>query len=374
MDEEEVVLSSLQLTTERMGLLAPAYVGQILPIFFVRSFITTSNNPATSSMSHQSYLPLLLSVALTFLVCPALSINIYGMAPTCGPELSHSILTFDGTGFQGQNITINIGTQSLDPSFTLSMDNTSLSFLTPKNLTSGVYQVQICSQGPLFNCSYVCSNCTITNTNSITNSTCCKEQCIPLNSTSSCSTTAQYTVYNIPPILLDISPSSVEHKSNVSLFGKHFINCGRPTVRVQSTTSFQDIPAWFNSSTEVIFHVNHSISSGLISFSLDGQHFDSLSVSPITLTNSPQYSSDSDSMSALPGGGRIHPYYLFVSLLSSSAMSNPSLHPFPLHLYCCRSSSLIDIRKFGVAVHFAWDNSYCCGCLLSLCNLQIQKR
>lgn len=255
------------------------------------------------------------TVALLSLICPAFSINLYGMLPTCGPELSYSILTFNGTGFVGQNITIYIGAQSLDPSFTLSVDNTSLSFLTPKSLVSGEYDVQLCSQAPFFNCSYVCSNC------SSNDSTCCQEQCTPLNPTSNCVTTALYTVYNIPPILLDISPSSVLHKSNVSLFGQHFINCGRPTVRVQSTAAVQDIPAFFNSSTEIIFYVDHSVSSGVVTLSLDGQHFDSLSVSPITLTNSPQYSSDSDSMSAGPGGSRIF-----------SPSSSPFLISLPFHL------------------------------------------
>jgi hypothetical protein len=251
---------------------------------------------------------------LLALVAPTISMNIYGMTPTCGPELSFSILTINGTGFLGQNISINIGAQPLDPSFFVSLDNSSISFLTPKSLTYGIYEVQLCSQGPLFNCTYVCSNCTTPNdncttpqcTNSTTNSSiCCQEQCIPLNSTTSCLTTAQYTIYNIPPILSKISPSSVEHKSNVSLFGQHFINCGKPTVRVQSSTATQDIPAWFNSSNELVFYVNHSIPSGVVTLSLDGQHFDSLSISPITLTNSPQYASDSDSMSSLPGGGCI---------------------------------------------------------------------
>jgi hypothetical protein len=263
-------------------------------------------------MASQHYISLFVVLSL---VCPALSSYIYGMTPTCGPEFSYSILTINGTGFLGQNITINVGAQSLDPSFILSLENTSISFLTPKNLTSGVYEVQLCSEGPLFNCSYVCSNCTIPPsdncttpgcTNSTTNSTtCCSEQCNLINSTTSCLTTAQYIVYNIPPILLSISPSLVDHKTNVSLFGKQFINCGRPTVRVQSATAIQDIPAWFNSSTEVVFYVDHNIPSGVVSLSLDGQHFDSLSVSSITLTNSPQYSSDSDSVSAGPGGGHI---------------------------------------------------------------------
>eukprot|EP00026_Physarum_polycephalum_P009475 Phypoly_transcript_09600.p1 GENE.Phypoly_transcript_09600~~Phypoly_transcript_09600.p1 ORF type:complete len:308 (+),score=29.53 Phypoly_transcript_09600:422-1345(+) len=259
---------------------------------------------------------------LSLVVSPVLSMNIYGMSPTCGPELSFSILTINGTGFLGQNISISIGAQPIDPSFFISMDNSSLSFLTPKNLTYGIYEVHLCSQGPLFNCTYVCSNCTTPNdncttpqcNNSTTNSSiCCQEQCVPLNSTTSCLITAHYTVYSIPPILSSISPSSVAHKSNVSLFGQHFINCGRPTVRIQSSTSTQDIPAWFNSSNEVVFYVNHNIPSGVVTLSLDGQHFDSLSISPITLTNSPQYESDSDSMSA-PGGGGSNYVWLYIML------------------------------------------------------------
>lgn len=241
----------------------------------------------------------LVSVVLLFLLSPVFSINIYGMTPTCGPELSYSILTLNGTGFQGQNITLFVGDQSLDSSLTLSVSNTSLSFLTPKNLASGVYPIKMCSQAPLFNCSYVCSNCTLPNNSTYS---CCEEQCISSNSTS-CLTTASYTVYNIPPILLNISPSAVEHKTNVSINGQHFIDCGiQPTVRIQSTSSIKDIPAVFNSSSSIFFYVDHDIPSGVLSVSLDGQHYDSLSGSPIILTNAQQYSSDSDSMSAVPGG------------------------------------------------------------------------
>lgn len=70
-------------------------------------------------------------------------------------------------------------------------------------------------------------------------------------------------------------------------------------MRIESPDSVQDYPAWFNSSTEIVFLADSHTISGLITLSLDGQHFDSLSASPIMLNASamPHSSSDSD------GGG-----------------------------------------------------------------------
>jgi len=46
----------------------------------------------------------------------------------------------------------------------------------------------------------------------------------------------------------------------------------------------QYLPAWMVSPNEIVFTANKSTISGSVSLSLDGQHFDSLSVSPLVLS------------------------------------------------------------------------------------------
>jgi len=108
---------------------------------------------------------------------------------------------------------------------------------------------------------------------------------------------ASYTTYEVPPILTSISPSPASPHTNVSIFGLNFADCGGSLlVRIQSASSFQYIPAWFNTSSQIIFPTDRHTISGIISVSLDGQHFDSLTASPLLLTmGNGGSSSDSDS-------------------------------------------------------------------------------
>lgn len=202
----------------------------------------------------------------------------------------------------------------MDPSYIFATTNTSVSLLTPKNLTKGIYPIQVCSAYPYYNCSTTCtqvcstpaptifpSNCTNCTTPSPNCTQVCTPYCVLLNITTACITIAQYTVYDIPPILLSVSPSTVTTRSNVSLFGQNFAQCGSSmVVRIQSPNSIQDIPAWFNTSTQILFTANSRTQSGIITLSMDGQHFDSLSASQIMIDVTDD-SSSSDNMSSDSG-------------------------------------------------------------------------
>jgi len=148
-----------------------------------------------------------------------------------------------------------------------------------------------------------------------------------VNTTNTCFTAASFTVYDIPAIITSINPPTISQNSQVTLTGKHFLNCGKATVRLQSTTRIKDYPALFNNSagtvqeaSVVVFHAEASF-SGTVSLSLDGVHFDSLSIYPITLTvtkpgGDSSSSDDSDSVSPNPDGPQHAPslVWLYVVL------------------------------------------------------------
>lgn len=238
----------------------------------------------------------------------SLAINIYGTYPTCAPESTFTVITLNATGFDNNNFTIQVGSQAIDTSHIVNVDNTSLSFLTPNNLVAGSYNIQVCSPSAIYNCTTVCvNNCTspvinctspaCNKTNGDDNSTCtetCSQVCVKLDS---CVVAESLVVYNIPPILLKLQPSSITPKTYLSLFGKNFLDCGVPSIRLQSMNNVQVFPARLNSSSELVFYVDAEGLSGIITVGLDGQHFDSVSVSPITLNvarSSPPGSSDSE--------------------------------------------------------------------------------
>lgn len=258
-------------------------------------------------MNPLSHIPLLL--ILFALIHSSISVDISNMDPTCAPESSFTVISVYGTGFSNQIINITIGTQLLDPSFIINIQDFKLTFLTPKTLTAGVYPLQVCAQG--YTCSQVCvNNCT---TPAPINSTCtetCTEECTTLNTT--CLNPPSLIVYSLPAILLNIYPSSIAQSTNVSVYGKNFLDCGVATVQLQSEDKVTIFPAWVNSSTEMIFYADNSF-TGIITVSLDGQHFDSVSASPIFLTMRGKSTGDSSSSSSdddhRKGGG---PNYIWL--------------------------------------------------------------
>lgn len=251
--------------------------------------------------------PLPLLLILFALFHSSISINIYGSSPTCTPESSFTVVTINGAGLDGQNISINLAGNTLDSSLIINTNDAAVTFLAPK-LNAGVYDLQLCSQASLFNCSQVCvNNCSTDADNTTSCTTNCTEQCTQINST--CYTTSSLTVYSLPPILLNINPSLITQKTNVSLYGKNFLNCGAATsVRLQSTDKVQVFPAWVNSATEIIFYADTTF-SGIITLSLDGQHYDSIAASSIVLTMEDNSSGSQDSSSESPdpdhGGSHI---------------------------------------------------------------------
>jgi len=169
------------------------------------------------------------------------------ISPTCGSANKYTIVTITGSHSNDSDVYIN--GNWLPTSYIMSKNSSEIVFLTPRNLIPGVNWIKTCSS----------------------NKTACTNQ-------------TKFYVIEVPPVLSSLTVDQVgPDEVNVTIEGFNFLECGSALIRVGSSIPV-DIAVQVVSANLMKMSMDRKrflSLSGAVTFSLNGQQFDSLSVKPL---------------------------------------------------------------------------------------------